>query len=80
MAAANCEEERGRGPAAWSSAQREGPGLDIVSVLHMHQVANITDLSLPRVQAWDSFVAHKLCESKLMANCNFAVDNAENYK
>ena len=79
MAAANCEEERGRGPAAWSSAQREGPGLDIVSVLHMHQVANITDLSMPRV-AWDSFVTHKLCESKLMANCNLAVDNAENYK
>ena len=59
VAAANCEEEGGRGPAAWSSAQREGPGLDIVCVLHMHQVANITDLSIPRVQAWDSFVAHK---------------------
>ena len=76
MAAANCEEEGGRGPAAW----REGPGLDIVSVLHMHQVAEKTDLSVSRVQAWDSFVAHKLCESKLMANCNFAVDKAENYK
>ena len=75
MAAANCEEERGRGPAAW----REGPGLDIVSVLHMHQVANIAVLSMSRVEAWDSFVAHKLCESKLMANCNLAVDNAENY-
>ena len=79
MAAANCEEERGRGPGAWSSAQRQGPGLDIVSVLHMHQVAEKTDLSLPRVEAWDSFVAYKLCESKLMANCNFAVDNSENY-
>ena len=77
--AANCEEERGRGPAAWSSAQRQGPGLDIVSVLYMHQVAEKTDLSLPRVEAWDSFVTHKLCESKLMANCNLAVDNAENY-
>lgn len=75
MAAANCEEERGRGPAAW----RQGPGLDIVSVLHMHQAAEKTDLSLPRVEAWDSFVTHKLCESKLMANCNLAVDNAENY-
>ena len=75
MAAANCEEERGRGPAAW----REGPGLDIVSVLHMHQVAEKTDLSVSRVEAWDSCVAHKLCESKLMANCNLAVDNAENY-
>ena len=34
----------------------------------MHQVAEKTDLSLPRVEAWDSFVTHKLCESKLMAN------------
>ena len=53
----------------------QGPGLDTVNLLHMQQATNITDLSMLRVQTWDSFVAHKLCESKLMTNCNFAVDN-----
>ena len=49
---------------------REGPGLDIVSVLHMHQVAEKTDLSLPRVQAWDSFVGHKVeADDKLQFGC-----------
>ena len=61
---------------------REGPGLDTLNLLHMQQATNITDLSMPSAQGADlgQLCRHKLWESKLMTNCNFAVDNAEYFR